>query len=617
MSLKRIIVIVLCVCLTTFAVSVSVDPDGYIALHAFTPGVYAAMAASAVVFWLAVGKKRIKPRGVSLALAIVLSLMTVVGLLLDGCHTLCVKGLYAPFADGTSIVFETRALTGLVLAMTGVGFALFYCACIELLYRWVTDTARLNGETASGWRARLYHYPMCCAILIIAWLPCIIAFFPGSFTSDESRQIAGFLGAGGVPLSNHAPYFCALVYGNLYSAGISIDQTGMLGTFFPLVMQILLSALVMSAFVIWLSKLGAPKWVPVTALAFFALFPLMAVRQVMLGYDTPHAALLALFVLQLVLFGVSRTRELDRSWLYHPAAIAFVGVLVALTRNNGIFLVMPSMVVLAIAYRSVLVGIMQACVLIVYASWQFVALPALGVAPGSIAEALSMPAQVVACQLSQSTDLTDQEREVLERYYVVPLDAIAAGYDPVIADPAKGPLTLNGAGDAAEYVKVSLSLGSRQLLSSLSAALCTTYGAWYPYCLGTFWHEFAPYVLDADNEWAVPSSWYAGADGLEARSSASSRVISLYCLASSTAPLSMLYAPGLYAWLLLVVGGFSLWSRSRRKLVLCALIPGIMLEAIMLAAPCASIRYAFPLVICLPLFLFLFVEIGASATKRH
>lgn len=134
-------------------------------------------------------------------------------------------------------------------------------------------------------------------------------------------------------------------------------------------------------------------------LAFLALFPLVPTYTISIGKDGLHAFLLALLCLQTFLFVMARHRTIPNGRIYSPLAIAIVSLLVAFTRNNGIFLVVPPLAVLAIATRDRRIIAVTAAVVIASFAWMRVIIPSLGVQSFGSKEALSIPAQIVGANL--------------------------------------------------------------------------------------------------------------------------------------------------------------------------------------------------------------------------
>lgn len=469
-------------------------------------------------------------------------------------------------------------------------------------------------------------------VLLVAWLPYLVAWFPGTVTSDQSIQLAQFFGYAGHTMDTHYPFFVAVVFGNLYRLGTLVDPSGWTGILLMTLVQFACALLSLTEVCLWVERLRGCGRAFYLALAFCALFPLIPVYVVSIGKDGVHAFLVALLCLQLYLAATVGRGEaagpgvrlgadgrVEGSWLFSPWALLANGVLVSLTRNNGVFLVGFGLLVLLLLTRRREVAATLAATLAAFACWTYAVVPACGVEVLGPAEALSLPMQVVAANLHADAELDAGSREVLERSFSVPLDEVAGLYNPLVSDPVKNHVVV-GEKDAAsvgEFCSVALGLAREHPLTSFVAAARTTMSV-YPFTLGTYYLEDKPYFNSPDDAHAA-LGWFASVDEIPEHVARPLAVAGTMLLkvARTTLPLSVLYTPGTYFWLLVVLLGFALDEGRLRGATFCAVSPLVMLEAVLVAAPCGSVRYALPLAYSLPLLMLLATDVACAGARAE
>lgn len=486
-----------------------------------------------------------------------------------------------------------------------LGLACFaYCLLSALMN--ICRAARAgNAKDKSSWPTKLPRTVLFTLIIAASWLIWFILFYPGAVPTDTARQLAQFFGTGDTVLDNHFPYFTSLVFGSIYRLGMMLTSDCVLSIALLALLQIIIGSIIFGTVIKWVDELGAPRWVTLLSLAFCAGFPLFSSHAITISKDFLHACLVSLFALQVLLRWVYRdsATPLLSSW----CALVLVATLVALTRNNGVFISIPTLLALAIATRSTR-GIGSFAVsLLCVALWQTVVLPFARVQPGETGEALSAPSQIVGRALSLDYPLTDEEWRVLNDSFHVDLNALAETYNPQLSDMMKGSLNTGEDLDVPAFLNVSLSIALRYPGDTLAAVLNTTYGFWYPFDLGTYWQaEGAPYWCAPDDAYGLLGTWFADHELVNTWSVEHANLIAtLQNLRINTSVLTFLYRPGTYIWLLLFCLCASFSEKRHRGVTAITILPFVLLFATLLAGPCSSIRYSLPFIFSLPIYLLL------------
>lgn len=417
-------------------------------------------------------------------------------------------------------------------------------------------------------------------LILAGWLPWLALCFPGSLSQDASNQIAQILGV--IPPSSHHPYAASWLMGTVYR--LFGEGTG--GLFANVLLQALVCAAAY-AFSCTAVRGFAGRRAGRLSVAFFALLPLWGAYAQSLMKDTVHAGCFAAFSACCMLFAARRGA-------LKPGLLILLGLsalLCVLTRNSGLYIVVPALAVLAFPARRLrgrLTALgLAAGVLSLSLLFNHLLLPALNVAPGPVSEAFSLPFQVTArCCLEHPEDLRPEERAAIDA--VLDYDEILKVYDPMVSDLVKNSYR----GDASAlpaYFKTWLRMGLRHPLTYCQAALNSCYGYFSPGCLiGIFGGAFFG-SAGQDFGISVPHA-------LPELCLAAER----WNLICSHAPgLSALYTPSTYTWLLLLCTAALLRKRRFRRAA--AQLPlWLALAACCLSPVNGLVRYALPLMAAAP-----------------
>ena len=443
------------------------------------------------------------------------------------------------------VVGESFAETGSIDGMTAnVALSLAkWCAFALVLGELASVAFRaldaLNDSIARGVRARshagssalpgTHPFALCAVVLAVCWLPFFIVYFPGSLPYDGVRSLNQFVA--GAPLENHHPVLMNMLYAVLYQAGTAVGTAlgqdlssalspDNLGVFAIVSFQTAVCVLVFSGVVRFVDRSNAPAAFTWVTLGFFALFPAWGVFAQDAFKDTLFNGVFALFVLVCgwILLPATRPAVFARSGAERgrgvggrAAAISggsgelalwallfFVGILVCLTRNNGVYLVAPTLLLVCVFARSkqavaVLVGVLALYVGVTSFLW-----PAIGVdMKGNSKETLSIPFQQTARYVAtHPDDVTDEEHAAIDA--VLPYDQLAELYMPDLSDPVKESFKLNNS-------KIEGSTESRRSTPTRCGTISPRGSPWACAIQGATFRR----PLPTRTRTSIPASWSA------------------------------------------------------------------------------------------------------------
>ena len=517
------------------------------------------------------------------------------------------------------------------IAVSAAKFLLYAAAfslLLDALFLWLDGRGGLgSGPTlraagAETLASRLlgfadrHVFGLLLALLTVCWGGYIAAFLPGTLTYDGARSLNQF--CAGAPLENHHPVLMNLLYGLLMHLGRAVGSDNW-GVFLIVSLQAAALAVALSAVLFESRRRGLPLALVVVAALYFVLFPAWGVLAQDAIKDTLFCAVLAWFMLRLARVAAPR-EDSPRVGAGDWALRARSGALVALTRNNGIYLAAASMLVLSIAllvrrgrgsgpspWRP------AACALVsvaaVYVALTGVVYPACGVDMREEKEMLSVPFQQTArIVAAHGEDVSAGEREAIDA--VLPYGRLAELYCPDLADPVKESYKLHNSkiegsfeyADAhpealGDYLRVWLGLALRHPACALTATTANTYAYFYP-----------GEVVDVDGSrpvllvgWQIDGAIAAAYDVSYLMPADAVARASTAVQATLEAPgMGYLYSPGVYVWLLVVAVAYLIHARRWGALVVC--VPPVMLMLTVLAGPLnGHLRYVMPMIAVLPL----------------
>ncbi|WP_139651424.1 DUF6020 family protein [Raoultibacter phocaeensis] len=497
------------------------------------------------------------------------------------------------------------------------GYWVLLYACLKHLYRALDADHKKeahNVSTLSGLCNKVidwfFRHPFLAPVLCIGstWSVVFLIFFPGSVTWDGLWQLNQYfqvpMPESGSPIyfepSNHQPYFATCIIGFVMQIGRLVgSDTG--GVFLVVFIQITLCLSVYASVVAHEIKLGMPRSIAVGTTAFFALCPIWASYAQAVGKDALFAAFFCLFTLSL--FDVALNRKAPeridrRTWIL----LAISTLMVCLFRNNGLWAVLPTLIVACIALRTVRVSLLismgsstlLACVLM------FVALPAMGIPKGSSAEALSIPFQQTARYLLEyPEDVTDKQMAVIDALFSG--NDLASLYNPELSDPVKGTLKQDASIDEfASYGTVWFEMLLKHPDSYLQATLNNTYGYFYP--SGVFDDHVDTYFFATNTSPVINTGFFDFEYVFDSGEHVRNVVSDASYLLERIPLLGIVVSCATYVWAFIIVFGYAVSRKKKVALYLC--IPSLITLLICLASPVnACIRYFLPVMATLPVII--------------
>lgn len=433
-------------------------------------------------------------------------------------------------------------------------------------------------------------------LLMILWAPVILLSYPGNLCYDFLGQIEQGLGITGY--STHHPLLHTLIATGLIKFGRLLTGSADFGLFLYVILQAAVLAAALAATVDRLAKRGVSCVLKMAVVCVYVLAPVYSNIASTAVKDVPFMAAFLWYILLLedLLAGGVENRK-PMYWVRLTA----VQVLVGLLRNNGVYVVVLTGVVLAVIYRKKILLLCAAVLpLVICLGGNGLLAFACGAEAGSPGEMFSIPFQQTARYLQLYGDeLTEEEQKVIAEVLTDP-ELVAERYDPNISDPVKA-LYLQDCGPEklAAYFKVWFTGFFKHPSVYLEAFFIHVYGWFDPGVTNAIRYE-------AQSDLFRQGGLISGADKL---------LLFVYRFAEYIPFLAVLENVGVYTWLLFLLGGKVRREKCKKGILLAPLFISLL---ICMAAPCFYLhpRYAFPIMFTVP-FLYGIMGEEAAGGRNH
>ena len=457
------------------------------------------------------------------------------------------------------------------------------------------------------------------AFIFIMWLPAYLILYPGVLSYDMISQTTSALGQ---ITNNHHPVLHTWLIRVFMRMGMNLFSSYESGLGMLSLLQMIVLSYALSRLVMLLKKKAVPILIVIGTAVLSAVWFMNACLSVTMIKDTLHAAFLVLFCCHYVEIATNPLEYIGqkRNLVFFPIVSFFMCAF----RNNGIHIYLFCFAALLVLRVSrirkvksylplIAVVVLPVIMFKVYTGPVF---NALGIEPGQVREALSIPIQQLQrVAVTKESELSGEQTEMIG-YYITDLEwrewSPGREYDPFISDPAKSCFVSSRyESDPIAFWKFYLQTGKQFSKEYIVAFLSNTLGYWYP---GYYDYSFVMY----DN---YPPETFP--EPLERKSILKSQALEKYyesvCSSEfwrSTWGLRIFFVPGFAPWILLLAMVLSWRKKGFFTMVLPLFMPLVAQYGIMLLSPMASFRYSWPFYLMLPLS-FIAIFTGKDLTAQE
>ncbi|MBQ3475512.1 MAG: hypothetical protein IJH20_05025 [Bacilli bacterium] len=514
------------------------------------------------------------------------------------------------FVKSSSLYYiKNNFLTSL---LTFISLFVLFFIVLHYFFLFIENKKKKNNKKISKLKLfKLFDehtFLFCFIVLIICWLPYIIAFYPVILSPDPSFQIKQFFGIPNkystynvlldpnVIITNHHPVVHTLLLGSCLKIGNMIGNDN-LGLFLYSIIQITILASVLSYVVKFLKELKLNTKYVIGSLLVFALVPAFPIYSMSAVKDVIFGSLIILYIISLY-----KLLKTDNLKIKNIIKILFLMILIVLFRNNGIHTILLSFPFLLFLkkgnhFRKKVLIIL----LIIFGfsySYNNLILPYFKITPTSVREVLSIPFQQTARYVKEhSIEVTSEEEKAIDK--ILTYDTLADRYNPELADPVKNSYNKYATKeDLKEYFKVWFNQFIKHPGVYIEATLNNTYGYFYP--LKTSWYFHSRH----DTRIVEDGFKYSYSHSLKGVRN----VLSGFGNIFPYIPLiGLLINIAFNAWILLFLLFYLIYKKKYSSIIY--LLPSLVLLLICFASPANTyFRYALPFIFALPLNIGIFIK---------
>lgn len=462
-----------------------------------------------------------------------------------------------------------------------VVFGLLYGAFF-LIRRFCGDIQKFLIMNKNYRMRPLFIWSIVWGVLVVAWLPYLLSFAPGSVLGDSLSSIQQIYSG---EYSNHHPVLYTLLVGVFIRIGDLLGNVN-IGVFLYTCFQYLLLSATLSAVVTFLAKQRVQKIVLIIVVCFFAICPIFPSYAIIMWKDPIFS--IALLMFSLMLFDLAKNEFRNMRW-WHYVILVVLAIAIAFFRNNGVFILLPSVLILFIVFRK----LVAKTALTIFITTVFALLvqgpvySALNIYKPSV-EAFSIPLQQVAWVITQNENsFSEEEKEFLNQ--IMPLDTWRKAYTPALVDSIKWHEDFNTKyfeSNLGNFLQLWAKKFPSEFNGYVNAYFLETMGFWHPYYQNSYGY-IDQYIIEND----------VGIHNIDLIQ----KVFGI-SIKDSLEKFRPMISTGLMVIIMMFSMILSLEFQKRRVLMLY-LTSVLCWAIIMISTPVAfSLRYVFVLILALPIF---------------
>lgn len=432
-------------------------------------------------------------------------------------------------------------------------------------------------------------------IILLFWLPYIIFFYPGTTPGgDVKAEIYSFyhmdnytvdsinLISEEVYLNTHHPIIHTLLLGFFMKIG-EVFNNYTLGLFLYTLLQVIVTAVLLSYIILWMKKRNMPIWLRIISLGIFCLLSFIPMFAVNLGKEMYSSIFTVMYVI--LLFDLTIYKDKINKKMYIFLLIVTM-LLIMLFRNDGIYRVVIPFICFIIYNRKHWKKLLIILVIVVgfIQIYNNILLPSLKISKGSIREMLSIPFQQTArtVVVHGKNAYTEEEKKVINQ--ILDYNKLSE-YDPNLSDPVKNRFKKDSTKEELiNYFKVWFKNFFKYPTDYIQATLNNTYQYFYPDQNKNIGYTSLEGLDDGIFDVKINTKF----DG------ARTIIVNMHKALRNLPIIGMIYRVGFHIYMMLIAIGYLIWKKQYKMIVV--LMPLIITLLICLASPVnGHWRYSLPI----------------------
>jgi len=428
-------------------------------------------------------------------------------------------------------------------------------------------------------------------LIIIAWLPYFLRYYPGLLTADSCAQISQALGIN--ILSSHHPVFHTAIISIFVNIGTSLMGNINTGVAIYTLFQMLMMATLFSFTLRYLAKKEVPIFIRLIILLYYMFYPINGLFSVTMWKDILFAGIVPIFIIQCIELVFNTEEYLSKN--KNIIKFIIISILTFLLRNNGIYVIILTLPFILISLRKFWKKILLifGSVIIINFIINNILFTALNIQKGSIGEMLSIPLQQIArVEKYHREELNTETIDQINKFFKC--ENIGEKYNPIISDPVKAELNTEYFDEnKIDFIKLWLKLMANYFKDYVESFISNSYGYYYPEAT----HWVANRTMEPNNM------------GLEQTPILQIKLIDFVIEGRDIPVVSMFFSIGTAFWATVVCLGYKIYSKEFKNILIY--LPIFVLWLTLIASPVfCEYRYAYSIFTTLPIY------IGLNFIKR-
>lgn len=288
---------------------------------------------------------------------------------------------------------------------------------------------------------KLFYITSISAILV-AWLPYLLAYFPGGIYVDTFSSIGSAFDMdsyGLTLLNNHHPILYTLLWRGVILLGRLFQQDFFFSAALFQIIQYIFMAAILAYLIFWIKNKGLKKEIVLALQILVMFFPLFPLYAISIWKDTIFSLVLLLFILCVadIVLDKKRICLKDTGYLLKFFTLGFF---VAFTRNNGKYIVFLTIAVLLAAkirkiFKYKKMALLFLSLILSISVIQGPIYDKMNYNMDTATESLGIPLQQLCYLVYYDYDLTEDELNYINT--IVSTASIKKNYTPCIFDSVK------------------------------------------------------------------------------------------------------------------------------------------------------------------------------------
>lgn len=313
-------------------------------------------------------------------------------------------------------------------------------------------------------------------IIIICWIPALLAFYPVLLNYDGVVQLRDVIIQ---QMYTRHPIIHTLLLGIFYKFGYAYLGACSNGMLLFSIFQMTVMASIFSYSVRFVEERTDKKWLRNISLIFYAIFPFNQLFPLMTTKDVLFAGFVLLFLIKLY-----KILEEQSNKKLNYILVMIITILMLSFRNNAVYAIIASIPFIIMVFKkdSRLLKILLSCVIVIvaYKTLNNGLIYITKATRDSNQEKMSVFSQATAkiCK-EKSDELTDDEKEKIS-FYFDDYEELGKVYEANISDKTKAMTNCDNVdNNIVDFLKFMGHLGIKYPRQFVDSFLNTTRGYWY------------------------------------------------------------------------------------------------------------------------------------------